>query len=180
MNSTAAFLDWGAAVSFDTLLGLNIAAVQLPYFLVGMAIIVGVVTLWNKPRQCVRYLFDLVLAAVVARFVLVELIRLAIQTARPYVEVGFIPYIDPVNEFSFPSGHTAVLSALAFVAYGIRPAAGTALLAGAIIVGVARVLAGVHWPFDIIGGVFVGLTAALLVEFVPRLYRHLAPRNTHS
>ena len=95
-------------MSFEDLLGLNLAAVQLPYFLVAAAVIVGVVTLWDRPRECVKYLARLGIAAIV---------RLAIHTARPYVAVGFIPYIDPVLEYSFPSGHTAVLSALAFVAY---------------------------------------------------------------
>ena len=127
------------------------------------------VTLWDRPRECVKYLARLGIAAILARFVLVELVRLAIHTARPYVAVGFIPYIDPVLEYSFPSGHTAVLSALAFVAYGIRPAAGAALLAGAVIVGIARVFAGVHWPVDIVGGTLIGLAAALAVHWIPQV-----------
>jgi undecaprenyl-diphosphatase len=85
---------------------------------------------------------------------------------RPYVALTFAPLIEPVHEYSFPSGHVAVLSALAFTAWRRRPAAGAALFAGAIIVGVARVLAGVHWPIDILGGMAVGAISALLTHLL--------------
>lgn len=164
MDSAAAFLGWGAAASFDTVLGLNVAAVQLPYFLVGMTVIVGLVTLWKHPHRFVGYLLELLGAVLLARVVLVPLIRIFIQTARPYIALHFIPFIPPVPEYSFPSSHAAVLAALAFIAWSIRPAAGAALFAGAVIVGIARVLAGVHWPIDIVGGLFVGALAALIVH----------------
>jgi|GEM_PF-3028025 len=163
-----ASLHWGAAVSFGYLTSTNVGAVQLPYFLVAMTLIAGVVTLWDRPRDFAIYLASLAAAAIVARLALIELVRLFIRTARPYVALSFAPLIDPVHEFSFPSGHVAVLSALAFVAMRVRPAAGAALFAGAVIVGVARVLAGVHWPIDIVGGIVVGLAAAVIVSLAER------------
>ncbi len=166
MNQTAALLDWGAAVSFGYLFTTYFAAIQLPYFLVAMALLVGVVTLWEKPRQFTWYLGSIIAAGLIARFAVVELVRLFVQTARPYAALTFAPLINPVNEFSFPSGHVSVLAAIAFIAWTIRPAAGAALFAGAIIVGIARVLAGVHWPLDIFGGMVVGALTALVVHAV--------------
>jgi membrane-associated phospholipid phosphatase len=164
MNETAALLDWGAAVSFGYLTTLTVAAVQLPYLLIAAAVLVGVVSLWGKPRQFARYLLSLLVAGLAARLVIVEAVRILIQTVRPYVALSFAPLIEPVQEHSFPSGHVSVLAALAFTAWRTRPAAGAALFAGAIIVGVARVLAGVHWPVDILGGMAVGALTALLVH----------------
>ena len=170
MNKTAALLDWGAAVSFGYLTTTTVAAIQLPYFLVAMTLIVGVVTLWDRPRRFVVYLGTLAAAAILARLVIVEAVRLVIRTIRPYDALSFIPLIEPPLEFSFPSGHVAVLSALAFLAMRIRPMAGTALLSGAVIVGAARVLAGVHWPIDIIGRILAGLLAAFLVSLAERRF----------
>jgi membrane-associated phospholipid phosphatase len=172
MSVTAAFLDWGAAVSFGYLTSTTVAAIQLPYILVAFSVLVGVTSLWSRPRRFVVYLISLGAAALLARFVVVELIRLFIQTTRPYEYLSFLPLIDPVNEFSFPSGHVSVLSALAFIAWGTRPAAGAALLFGAVIVGLARVLAGVHWPIDVAGGVFVGAFTALIVYYASDKLRH--------
>lgn len=166
MNQTAALLDWGAAVSFGYLVTTVFAAIQLPYFLVAMALIAGVVTLWDRLRRFAIYLASLIAAGLIARLVVVELVRLAVHTTRPYVALTFAPLINPVNEFSFPSGHVSVLTAIAFITWTIRPAAGAALFAGAIIVGLARVLAGVHWPIDIAGGMVVGALTALAVHAV--------------
>ncbi len=169
MPETAALLDWGAAVSFGHLASVNVMAVQVPYLLVALALIAAVVTLLDRPRAFAAHLGRLLAAALVARFVIIELVRLLIQTARPYADLAFVPLIDPVNEFSFPSGHTAVLSAIAFVTWKERPAAGAALLLGAVLVGIARVFAGVHWPVDIAGGVVAGALGALVAIHVPPL-----------
>ena len=166
MSTTAAVLDWGAAVSFGYLTTTTIAAIQLPYLLIAFAVLVGVISLWSRPRRFTIYVLSLTAAGLLARFVVVEVIRLFIKTTRPYEFLSFLPLIDPVNEFSFPSGHVSVLSALAFIAWGVRPAAGAALLFGAVIVGLARVLAGVHWPIDVAGGVFVGAFTALVVYYI--------------
>lgn len=177
MAPHAAFLDWGAAVSFGYLAGVNVAAVQLPFVLGAFAIIIGVVTLWARPRRFAWYLVELGATMLIARYVLIPLIRLFVQSLRPYAALDFVPFIDPVHEFSFPSGHTAVLTALAFVAWSIRPAVGAALLLGAVVVGIARVYAGVHWPIDIFGGAVVGALSALIVT---EGYKRLFPDRNHK
>ncbi len=164
MTGFLASIPWGEPVADGYLTGLNAAAVWLPYLLVALAVLAGVARFWMHPRQFVHHLYRLLGAVLVARFVLVPLVRLFVQTLRPFQRLGFDPYIAPVHELSFPSSHVAVLAALAFATWKFRPVTGAALLAGALVVGVARVLAGVHWPADLVGGVVVGLVAALIAD----------------
>jgi membrane-associated phospholipid phosphatase len=69
----------------------------------------------------------------------------------------------PYREGSFPSGHTTTVFALAGVmalsvsSYGLR----TILLAFASMVGVARIVDGVHWPLDVIAGMLGGWLSAI-------------------
>ena len=65
---------------------------------------------------------------------------------------------------SFPSSHATAYAALAFsflLVDGYR-AVGGILLALAGLVSVARVVVGVHYPLDIVGGAAVGCLAALI------------------
>ena len=116
------------------------------------------------------YVAEGLFAALFARFGLVEFIRLFIPTTRPYVTLAFTPLIEPVLQLSFPSGHVAVLSALAFVALRTHRKYGLFLLLCAVLVGAARVLVGVHYPMDIIGGLGVGFVAAFLIHTVFQVF----------
>lgn len=162
MSELAAFLPWGAPVSFGYLASINVAAVYLPFILAALAIAEGVAHFWTRPRAFAHHLLHGVGAVLLARYVLVPLVHIFVQTVRPYAALGFEPLIDPVFRLSFPSMHVAVLASIAFVTWKIRPSAGAALLSGAVIVGVARVLAGVHWLPDILGGLVVGAAAAAI------------------
>ncbi|HMP44355.1 MAG TPA: phosphatase PAP2 family protein [Sphingopyxis sp.] len=92
-----------------------------------------------------------------------SLLKLAFGVARP----DLIPHLDHVSSASYPSGHATsaavVYLLLAWLAPPRwRPLAWT--LAGAMIVlnGLSRIMLGVHWPSDIIGGTLLGAAFALL------------------
>lgn len=77
--------------------------------------------------------------------------------------------------FSFPSGHTmgtaACASALAIVLARLRPAARTraAILAllWIVLMGLSRMVLGVHWPTDVITGAALGSALSLLMARLP-------------
>jgi len=79
------------------------------------------------------------------------------------------PPLDPalVHSLAYPSGHSAN-SMTAFLATALiatppayRRTAAIAGFAVAIVVGLTRVLLGVHWPSDVIGGWALGLLAVI-------------------
>lgn len=82
---------------------------------------------------------------------------------RPFAAGHYAPLIAHGADASFPSDHLLVLGALAGAAWmAWRPAALlTALLA--VAVGVARVIAGVHYVSDVVGGFLIGALMAVLV-----------------
>lgn len=99
-------------------------------------------------------------AAVVARFGIVELVRTIAPRPRPFVTEAIVPLVEHAASASFPSGHATFLAALAvyFLLVGGRAekAIGWFLFALAVLTGVGRVAAGLHWPTDILAGWVVG------------------------
>jgi len=69
---------------------------------------------------------------------------------------------------SFPSAHTAVGVSLAVMVMGEKKLLGRFMLLLALAVGVARYLSLVHYWWDIVGGVAVGVMCAVAVGAVAR------------
>jgi undecaprenyl-diphosphatase len=90
---------------------------------------------------------------------------------RPFMDgIGkMIMYHAPEN--SFPSEHTVFMSSIAFMFLYLKNmrALGAILLVIAIISGLARVFVGVHYPFDIAGGIIIGAISAYIV-YLLRVY----------
>ena len=74
---------------------------------------------------------------------------------------------------SFPSDGATTVFALAFMVLFLRwYRSGSILLLYAILVGIARIFCGVHWPLDILGGATVGLVGSYITfAFRRRLNR---------
>ncbi len=73
------------------------------------------------------------------------------------------------SDFSFPSDHASLLFAITFYFYlSGEHKKGHTFLVLAIIVSIARISAGVHFPLDILGGVIVGLISAVIIKLLDR------------
>lgn len=57
---------------------------------------------------------------------------------------------------SFPSGHATFYSALATSLYFNHKRIALIYIAGAILIGLSRITAGIHWPLDILAGYALG------------------------
>ena len=87
------------------------------------------------------------------------------QRPRPYVAHPHdtILLVAPSNAPSFPSDHAVAAFAIAFVVAVIGRRMGALFLAGASVLALARVFAGLHYPGDVFGGALIGLVSAVLV-----------------
>ncbi|MBI4268447.1 phosphatase PAP2 family protein [Candidatus Uhrbacteria bacterium] len=86
--------------------------------------------------------------------------------ARPFVDhaVNLLIPANPLSK-SFPSDHTATAVAIALTIVFAHPKAGALALIASLCIGVSRVFVGVHYPVDILAGVFVGIVSAGVVQF---------------
>lgn len=80
---------------------------------------------------------------------------------------------------SFPSEHTIIAFALSTTVFLHDRKVGWAFLVSSLLIGIARVLANVHYPIDIVGGAFLGTIVAVIVERMHflDLVNHFSPRK---
>lgn len=89
---------------------------------------------------------------------------------RPFVShqetIRLIKALEAISDKSFPSDHTTVSFAIAFAVFFYNRFLGLILLIMGLLIGAARIIAGVHYPSDVLGGIVLGLLSALLVKFL--------------
>ena len=112
----------------------------------------------------IRIFWVAAVSVVVSRFGITELIRFFYHRPRPFM-VYHVYQLIAEHEWSFPSGHAALFFALAGVIYLYDRKWGLVFFAASIAMGIARVIAGVHYPSDILGGMVIGAVVACTVFY---------------
>ena len=111
--------------------------------------------------------------ALIARIGVSEMIHLFVRRTRPYNALR-IPHLLSNTTYAFPSGHTIFLCALGTGLLWVSGVAALLVLLLGFCVGLARVMAGVHYPTDILGGaVFGALTGYAVHLYSPLFLRAL-------
>lgn len=116
-----------------------------------------------KTRPNVRVLAPYVLMSGLTALLVAKLMSLLpIQQARPFVEKGVEAGAAFINNPGFPSDHALVATVVVMAVYVLTPYRKTAyfLAVLAVLMCIARVLALVHTPLDIFGGIAAGLLGA--------------------
>ena len=81
---------------------------------------------------------------------------------RPYqVRQDVLMYGKPLDYFSFPSGHTLHAVAFGLVALFYYPLLAVVLMPFIVMVGISRVVLGLHYPSDVLAGAAIGYVIAL-------------------
>lgn len=72
------------------------------------------------------------------------------------------PRVAPLDEYSFPSGHTLHAVSFTLIAVSFYPALGWLLFPFATLVALSRIVLGLHYPSDVLAGALLGAALALL------------------
>jgi undecaprenyl-diphosphatase len=97
-----------------------------------------------------------VFVSVISAWLSSLLLKVIFHTVRPFNELtNVVPLLRP-TDYSFPSGHSTFFMALAIAIYLYHKRAGIVFGLFALLIGLSRIIAGVHYPIDILGGFILG------------------------
>lgn len=130
-----------------------------------IVIIGGIAMLAIKP-SAVRY--QMICRGAVAALLALLLAKIGslfYQGERPFIAAGELPKAAYLNNPGFPSDHTLLVFAITFIVWAStknKPLS-IALLIMSILVATGRILALVHTPVDVIGGIVFAFLAVWAV-----------------
>ena len=150
-------------------------AQYLIYFLVAGAILFF---FFIKKQERIRYLILIASSVILSRLVITELIRLFWHRSRPFVDYSVNQLIEHSASGSFPSGHITFLFPLATVIYFFNKKLGIAFFIFSFSIGLARIFVGIHYPFDILVGIIIGILSAMVLRL--GVWRNWYTRTTQN
>lgn len=154
-------LDW-VIIFFGSYLPYLIAIVSAVLVFTG-----GGFTVWY-PKFAAVALTTLLSWGVVNLFIRYFFFRM-----RPSEALGIDALIDANGSSSFPSGHASFFFALALaILFFVDVRWGWILFSAVCLVSIARIVAGVHWPLDIAGGLIIAIMSVIIVR---ALMAHVPP-----
>ncbi len=108
--------------------------------------------------------------AIAASWTAAEGAKYLFNRTRPFLwDTEIAPLIRTPSSSSFPSGHSATAAAGALTLSVLYPPLAPALVLAALLVVLSRVYLGVHFPFDVLAGIFIGLVTSAVVFAVADL-----------
>ena len=115
---------------------------------------------------------SIVLFSTAMAWVLGSLIKELFHADRPFIRFQDVHNLIPSESYySFPSNHATFFAALAVAIYFVNKKAGIIFGLCALLIGISRVVVGVHFPVDVVGGWILGsLTSYLFYRLFKKIY----------
>ncbi|MFW6016415.1 MAG: phosphatase PAP2 family protein [bacterium] len=130
-----------------------------------ITILIGISLILIKPCFNPLIGWELILV-LTSSHLFVHIIKRIINRERPYVSLSNIDLlIEPFESYSFPSGHTTASFSVALVLSFYLPFFSPIFILIALLVGISRVYLGVHYPSDILIGIFISTLFFLLIHY---------------
>lgn len=128
---------------------------------------------WPEVRARLKGLILVSTSGIVA-WLIALIIKAIAQAPRPFLVLENVTLLLPYGSYdSFPSGHATLFSALATALYFYNHRVGAWFAFGALVIGIARIAVGIHYPIDVV----VGYGLGIVISFGTLLfYRYLKKR----
>jgi undecaprenyl-diphosphatase len=160
------------SVVFDGVI--KFCAIYLPYLVVISAIIFVLYHQHGTGNEPVFQMvkihikeFLILACSILFTWGFITLLKELIGAPRPYLVFQNFASLFPYGAYdSFPSGHAGLFGAIAGAIYIFHRRAGITICA--LVIGLSRIIAGVHFPLDIITGLIIGFFG---VQLVYRLFK---------
>lgn len=164
----------GKSEAVDTLI--IFSAVFLAFWTIFLLIILLVIpnslflvdkgSLKSRIKTSISGFLFIIASAFVSRFIVTDIIRFLYNRPRPF-ELDFVySLLSHSSGYAFPSGHASFFFAIAFSALILNKKWGALFIALAFIISISRVIAGVHWPSDILAGAGIGMIVSYVINYV--------------
>lgn len=114
----------------------------------------------QKKKEIFLIFFSSILA-----WILSFILKFLFHTPRPFDIFTQVRPLLSETGYAFPSGHATFFMALAVSIFLTHKKAGYVFMFFALLVGIARIIAGVHFPIDILGGFILGGGVSYLVAY---------------
>jgi undecaprenyl-diphosphatase len=86
-----------------------------------------------------------------------KLLKIRLVRERPFIGHGDISCnMPPLDQYSFPSGHTLHAVGFSIILYGYYPGMAFLLVPFALLVALSRLVLGLHYPTDVVAGALIG------------------------
>jgi undecaprenyl-diphosphatase len=118
---------------------------------------------YRSPRRKFLLGSASVILTIGGSYVVAQVIHYFYHHLRPLFALP-IQHLLTESSYSFPSGHTIIIFGMATAAWVYAKPLAYFLYISGLIVGVARIMAGVHYPLDILGGIILGIATGLVVQ----------------
>lgn len=149
---------------------LDYAVIFFAEYLPFVLVIIGIlfIILNNKISFYNNYLIEIknILKKIILLFIpavsswfVATIIKYLIKRPRPFIELSDL--VDPLfihgGVDSFPSGHATFFLTFALTIFSLNKKLGFLMIVGAMLIGVSRIISGIHFPIDIIGGFILSI-----------------------
>jgi len=173
MDATLFFYLYNFGQSYSAIQGLVVAVAEYLPYLVSIIFLAKVFYFYKPINHRIQAIGFTLAALAVSSGLVQSLLHILIDKNRPFVEFGLQPLfqVDRVSH-TFPSGHAIFFFTLATIAWLIFSKRwGIFHFTLAFLIGLARVVSGVHYPSDILASALIGMICVIGLKYA--LYRHL-------
>jgi undecaprenyl-diphosphatase len=146
--------------------GVNSIIIFIAKYLVFVSAAIAIVYFAKQPRQKQKEMLIFAVILLPLSYVAAKIISRFYFDPRPFVQGNFAPLLAHAADSGFPSDHMLLGAAISFAIFRFNKKLGLYLLVLAILVGAARVLAGVHHIFDILGSIVIAGLVYLIVSYI--------------